>query len=481
MDIFNIQSLITKGKLAKAKDTNAENAYVQLGMYQEGNRKLAASNGNAYAPYAMSLEEVKKLILDSDCGQQLEFKVGSIGPKVSFRKPTGANAIDVIIPGALEITRGNVGGIYNAAIEPDYNNSSPANTLWNTQYIDAANTSWASLWDIQNRTYDTWRKGARTPDGNYSTPQYVGMPAIMAWHEGGSPLPTRYWLIMFTEWGVGAYDQHNFAYDRYEIYPEVNFTKADYDNTAVDIISEGVHIKRDNNQALYNAINEDFYLEGLSPKNTKWNSIYTDSRPNYSGFTDLNNLESRVYTDFVGALDAAVGSNIIGTDLIMWDMTTDLYYKITFNSWTRGDAGGGFSYTRTVIPQSCPIKFADGTVLNTAPVASGGTACCPVTDANGNLIIDDNSDGLVRVTPGSVQTIPNFSGMLIVNDHYDGRVETWIAGGGDGVLISFSNVGAGPCNNTLTMNGGANGYDWTNVDNYVGPVTFTVIKTRNGS
>jgi hypothetical protein len=32
---------------------------------------------------------------------------------------------------------------------------------------------------------------------------------------------------------------------------------------------------------------------------------------------------------------------------------------------------GGFAYTRTVIPQSCGVKFADGTIMNTAVTASG--------------------------------------------------------------------------------------------------------------
>ena len=35
-----------------------------------------------------------------------------------------------------------------------------------------------------------------------------------------------------------------------------------------------------------------------------------------------------------------------------------------------GGNGGGFSYTRQVIPQSCGIKFADGSVLNTGNISS---------------------------------------------------------------------------------------------------------------
>ena len=108
----------------------------------------------------------------------------------------------------------------------------------------------------------------------------------------------------------------------------------------------------------------------------------------------------------------------------------------------------------------------------------------PVIDGNGNVIIDDTSNDTVVIPDGMnpadfSQNIPNFSGMFIVNDHYDGRVETWIAGGGDGVLISYTNIGAGPCTSTVSMD--SNGYTWANNDGMLGPFTFTVIKTRNGA
>lgn len=98
-------------------------------------------------------------------------------------------------------------------------------------------------------------------------------------------------------------------------------------------------------------------------------------------------------------------------------------------------------------------------------------------DANGNYIAINNSDNTVSVGNGESHLIDNFSGMLLVNDHYDGGVELWIAGGGDGVMVS--NTTAAPGNSTLTMS--SNGYEWTNVDNLTGPFTFTVIKTRQGS
>lgn len=420
------------------------------------------------------------LIPDTDCPIKLDFKEGSVGPKVSFKKKTGDNpnvVKDIIIPGQLEITRGNSGGgIYNIAIESNFNSgNSPENTMWATKYNNPTFDGWAPLWDLTTRTYDKWRQAIQTPEGNNAPPQYVGMPVIMKWDNGVDAV--RYWLVLFTEWGVGQYNEYGFAYDRWEIYPSVEYTKNNYDNNTVDIVSAGVHIKRDNQGPLYNAIDEPFSEIGVSPRNTRWNSIYTDARAGYSGFTDLSNLESRVYTDFTLALDYAVGNNVLNTDLIMHDLTTDLYYKVTFSSWTSGGNGGGFTYTRTVIPQSCNVKFADGTVLNTASTSSTGVTCCYL-DTEGNKVIGDSSTNTVSVGPGAAHAIPNFSGMLLVNDHFNGGVEVWIAGGGPTtVLVSSTPYGPGP--GDLNIDGGINGYTWVNTNNQSGPFTFTVIKTRD--
>ena len=414
--------------------------------------------------------------------EPLPFKTGSIGPKVSFKKTSGSDPNthkDIIIPGLLEITRGNGGGgIYNIATESQFNgNVSPENTTWNTQYLNAANTSWAPLWDIQSRTFDTWRNAIETPEGDNAPPLYVGMPTIMKYDDGDI---LKYYLIMFTEWGIGDTGNYGFAYDRWELPSQVFFEKPDYETSTVDKISDGVWLARNDNGPLYNAISETESYVGASPKNTRWNSQYTDSRAGYSGFDDLSNLESRVYTDFALALDYQIGNNVIGTDLIMHDLTTDLYYKFQFGSWTNNNNGGGFSYNRTVIPQSTPIKFADGTVMTTAATSSSSG---PVVDSEGNVIVGDSSNNPVIVPNGATHFIPDFSGMLMVTDLFGGRVELWLAGSGDTVLVSYTQVSGGSPTNTLVMDG--NGYLWTNNDNFgndgdIG-ITFTVIKTRNGS
>jgi hypothetical protein len=295
---------------------------------------------------------------------KLPFKKGSVGPKVSFVKSNYADPTttkDVIIPDVLEITRGVNGGIYNIAVENSFNsNVSPLNTEWNTQFVDPDNVTWAPLGNIQNRSYATWYNAIETPSGYNAPPLYVGMHSII--HETTTD---RYWLIKFTNWTIGG-NGGGFGYDRYEIYPEVEFERLDNEEKTIDVISDGVHIARlSDGGGIFNAVTEKEFNSGVSPFNTRWNSQYTDSRGDYSGFNDLSNLEKRVYTDFAAALDGSVGNNILSTDLIMHDLTTDLYYKVNFSSWTNNANGGGFTYTRQVIPQSSSIVFADGSVLNT--------------------------------------------------------------------------------------------------------------------
>lgn len=489
MDILNWVYLL-KNKLVKTTVQNPEKDLMIL-----GNNVTYAKRGDKYQSYGMTVKDFAEYVNESvagNCPIQMNFKPGSIGEKVSFTKVSGSDVFDnrdIIIPGLLEITRDNGGGgIYNIAQEGTFNGSvSPVNTTWNTQYVDPANTSWASLWDVQNRTYTTWVNAVNT--GCYKAPpQYVGTPAVMKYDDGGTP---RYWLIIFTQWGVGIYgEQGSFAYDRYEILESVYFEQPASSNTntpqVIDIISEGVHITRsyvlnDNNNgpvdAIYNIVNEPFAAGGVSPRDTKWNSSFSDSRTDYSGFNDLSNLESRVYMDFYDALDCNT-STLVGRELVMHDMTTDLYYKVVFEEWvecltqtgagsvtdyditnpgsgypdggyysvtTTGGSGtnlsililvsggvpttfnfdnsgqnyqvgdiitltypgvtdpttievtaicsmGGFAYTRTVIPQSCGVKFADGTIMNTAVTASAGATGTQMNYTTGLLSPEVQSD-----------------------------------------------------------------------------------------
>lgn len=114
--------------------------------------------------------------------------------------------------------------------------------------------------------------------------------------------------------------------------------------------------------------------------------------------------------------------------------------------------------------------------VRTLELGGGGSTI----DTEGSLIAVDNSANTVSVGPGGTHDIPNFSGMLIVNDHYDGGVSAFLCGGGNTTtLIGYTPYGPGT--GTVTINGSVNGYTWTNTNNAYGPFTFTIIKTRDSA
>lgn len=147
------------------------------------------------------------------------------GPEVTFDKSNYGNEVDVIIPGVLEITRGDQNGIYNIALENYYNRSaSPANTLWNrcSNFIDYGydgycqdgdSNNWNNICNYATRTYGVWVPYAT--NGSYNTPSIIGKELIM------KHVPTnRYWLIKFTYWRRGPYAGEGgggFSYTRKEI------------------------------------------------------------------------------------------------------------------------------------------------------------------------------------------------------------------------------------------------------------------------
>jgi hypothetical protein len=128
------------------------------------------------------------------------------GPEVSFSTGAYGTEVDVIIPGELEITRGNNQGIYNSAKEGGYERggswTSPRNTLWNSDpWNDVSNTPY--------RSYQYWRNSYRNKVG---TPN-IGILEFIMKH-----VPTnRYWLIKFTGWGQGYGNGGSFSYTRKEI------------------------------------------------------------------------------------------------------------------------------------------------------------------------------------------------------------------------------------------------------------------------
>lgn len=157
----------------------------------------------------------------------------------------------------------------------------------------------------------------------------------------------------------------------------VNFVHTD-NGPEIDVITVGVtEIFRDASGPIYNIAVEGFPTPGVSPLNTEWNSVFTD--PTNNGHANIQNVTTRVYSDFVTALNGQVGVNVLSTPLVMHDLITNKYYLFTFTQWTQAAGGGGFAYTRTEVILGSPaipicdgtIHFDDGSMMDTAPVVIG--------------------------------------------------------------------------------------------------------------
>jgi hypothetical protein len=141
--------------------------------------------------------------------------------------------------------------------------------------------------------------------------------------------------------------------------PLITFTRTDYGDE-VDEISEGLHITKDDQGWLYNALEDEAHGDN-TPTGSLWNN---------DGWDDFGNVESRTYT----SLESIWGGNfasIPGAKMIMLDTTTGKYWAIEFLSWTNNNQGGGASYTRQELDLDSlevGIRFSDGTRQTTAYV-----------------------------------------------------------------------------------------------------------------
>jgi hypothetical protein len=129
--------------------------------------------------------------------------------------------------------------------------------------------------------------------------------------------------------------------------PNITFSKANFANPGLslnqDRITSSLWITRGSSQGLYNASDEASFAHFLSPQGTQW----ADG--------SIANYASLSYTDWNTWVKGVHGGpeTTLGVQAVVHDTLDDIYFSITFNSWTSGGAGGGFSYTRStgVVPE----------------------------------------------------------------------------------------------------------------------------------
>jgi hypothetical protein len=296
----------------------------------------------------------------------------------------------------LTLTRSNYGALFNSNAESEYNDNtyiSPVGTLWNSD-------GWGNLLNLASRNWSNLRSTLDNRIGN----NIVGAELVM-W----DTINNKFYKFSFSEWGqngIGSY-----AYTRNLITDPNVFVKTNYGDE-VDEISEGLHITRGDQGWLYNPL-EESGSDDDTPTNSVWNN---------GGWDDLSDVESRTYRSLA---DIWGGNfrNIPGAKMVMKDTTTDKYWAIEFLSWTDGNNGGGFSYTRReldVTKLNEGVKFADGTVQKTAYVETNVKSTAP-----GGRRIEEVT-GYSEVTVEEVSTIVTFNSTTIERPEFANSWDIYI-------------------------------------------------------
>jgi len=305
-----------------------------------------------------------------------------IGDEIAFRKSDYGNEIDEI-DNNISITRGDNQGIYNIELEESWSDSGPEGTLWNSD-------GWGDLTDIKYRTYVSFRESLDYNIGD----NILGSELVMY-----DTINDKYWAFKFTSWTRGG-DGGGFTYTRREINKDIYFIKSDY-GSEIDEISEGLHITRGDRGWLYNPLVDESY-DGETPTDSLWNN---------GGWDNLSDVEQRNYS----SLESIWGGNfrdIPGSEMIMLDTTTSIYWLVKFLSWTDGNNGGGFSYLRYQLDLNIldeGITFADGSKLKTA----NGLGNVKFNSVGGRRI--EEIYGYSEVEFIEVQAIQSASGIAIDN------------------------------------------------------------------
>ena len=133
----------------------------------------------------------------------------------------------------------------------------------------------------------------------------------------------------------------------------VVFTKQDSADWTLpenqDRITESVWITRKNNQSIFNIAQEDGYSgSNGSPISTLWASTSTE------------NVQSSDFTSFV-AMHEGNPQSLIGDTISLFLTESGKYFDLVFSSYSGGNSGGGFSYSREeVFPTHLQTNTIEG-------------------------------------------------------------------------------------------------------------------------
>ena len=124
---------------------------------------------------------------------------------------------------------------------------------------------------------------------------------------------------------------------------EITFTKNDFgDYTSEDQqdrISDSLWLTRQDSLGLYNAALETAFDQ----------EAYVNSSPEgvFWAFGDISDYASLDYVSWSSLTEETPSGELVGRPLVVYFMDDNLYFQLTFQSWSDDADGGGFSYTRS--------------------------------------------------------------------------------------------------------------------------------------
>jgi hypothetical protein len=156
MDIVKIQSLIAQGRIVEAADINADETFLQVGIYQPNNRRVGSGNADSYPSFAIALSQLGASY-KYEIGQYVNSEGGVIFHRWLSKTP-GTEPASGTVQNYLVMTSDSFIGSYS----------------WGLAGINVANSE--STWDGLSNTSAIISAGALATDAagvcnNYS---YLG-------------------------------------------------------------------------------------------------------------------------------------------------------------------------------------------------------------------------------------------------------------------------------------------------------------------
>lgn len=217
---------------------------------------------------------------------------------------------------------------YNNEISNDFYHNNIGANFENNEPSNIDLFGWSDSSTVSTRSYEIFSDAV---NGNFSD-NLLGKELVMKIIS-----TSQYFKIKFTQWtqnnGGGG-----FQYERQEIDSNgdpigdsVTFTKINYE-PMVDVIVEGVvEITRgdNNNNGIYNIVTEGGWNSGISPEDTEWNSIYTQTN---NGNNFRNNVIGNNFED-----------NIIGDNFEDNQIGFDFQNNEIINDFNKNEIASGFN------------------------------------------------------------------------------------------------------------------------------------------